>query len=91
MKHVDQVLALWREAERVLEELPMTDPDRVRLVGIATDLRTAYRMLIDGSDLSATRLAGTQATMDRAHAVLDAAQARIDASSRRPSWHTPDT
>ena len=81
MAHVDKVLALWREAERVLEELPMNDPDRVRLVDAATQLRTAYRMLTDGSDLSARRRAATQATMDRAHSLLDAAQRRIDAAA----------
>ena len=85
MKHVEKLLALWREAERILDELPMTDPDRVRLVEIATQLRAAYRMLTDGSDLSPSRMAATQATMDRAHTLLDAAEGRIAASRGRSS------
>lgn len=77
MKHIEELLALWREAERVLEELPLTDPDRARLVEVATQLRAAYRMLTDGKDLSASRIAATQATMDNAHVLLDAAEGRI--------------
>jgi hypothetical protein len=85
VKHVERLVALWREAERVLDELPMTDPDRVRLVEVATQLRTAYRTITDGTDLSPSRIASTQATMDRAHVLLDAAEARITALRSRPS------
>jgi hypothetical protein len=85
MKHVEELLALWREAERVLEELPLTDPDRVRLVEIATQLRAAYTLLTDGTDLSASRIASTQATMDKAHVLLDAAQGRITERRGHPS------
>lgn len=85
MKHIEKLLALWRETERVLEELPLTDPDRVRLVQVATQLRAAYRMLTDGKDMSASRIAQTQAAMDRAHVLLDAAEGRITASRSRPS------
>lgn len=85
MKHVEKLLALWREAERVLEELPLTDPDRVRLVEVATELRAAYTMLTDGTDLSPSRIASTQATMDKAHVLLDAAEGRITAQRDRLS------
>jgi hypothetical protein len=56
---VEELLAVWREAERVLEMLPSAAPDRVLVEAEIVDLKRTYRRLTDG------RVESSSATLQR--------------------------
>ena len=85
MKLVEDVVFVWREAERVLEELPREDPAHARVVEAATNLRTAYQLLTDPvEEATSTTIEAIERTLDRALALLASVEARVAAHESGP-------
>ena len=83
MTGIEEVLALWRELERVHEQLPEGDPTRRAVANEIAQVRGLYRRLTDESQQTATLLKASQRTIVRAHDVIEAAQTRLVS---RPGW-----
>lgn len=49
MMAVEEVLAAWRDAERLLDELPPVDPDHETVRLAVATLRLTYQQLTTGS------------------------------------------
>jgi hypothetical protein len=75
---IEDVLALWREADRVLDELPPDAADRSRVQAELDSLRTLYARLTDGTTLSTEKLAVSKAAIERSQRVIAQARARIE-------------
>jgi flagellar biosynthesis chaperone FliJ len=74
---VEELLSLWREAERVLERLPADDPKRVVVSAEVVNLRRMYRRLTEERDLTAVTIAESRLTLDEAHRVLAEARQHL--------------
>jgi hypothetical protein len=75
---LDEVLALWREGERLLEELPPDSPDRRPVQVHVYQLRRIYRRLTDTRiPRTAEHMATSLEAVERARATLASAQARL--------------
>jgi hypothetical protein len=85
---LDEVLAVWREGERLLEELPADSPDRRPVQIQVYQLRRIYRRLTDTKiPQTAEHIATSREAVERARATLARAQARLhpeDAGETRP-------
>jgi hypothetical protein len=77
-KLVEEVLGAWREAERLLEELPPIDPDHETVRLSVLELRDVYQRLTDARAGSATALQASREVLDSAGEVLRRARARLD-------------
>jgi len=85
LKHVAEVLAAWREAERLLDAALPDDPHRELLVETATELRSSYLMLTDPDNPpSATTIAATDLVLDRALSLFVTVEERIGPASAAP-------
>ena len=49
MTSVEAVLAAWRDAERLLGDLPAVGSDHDSIVGVIVSLRTSYERITDES------------------------------------------
>ena len=77
---VEEVLALWRQAERLLDELPARSPERTVVSAEALELKRIYMRLTGGDDVTAHMIGSTQLRIEETKAVLEAAQATLDRS-----------
>ena len=78
---LDEVLAVWREAERVLEALPGDSPERRPVQLEVYRLRRMYRRLTDAkTSRSEEHLAQSLETLERARGTLARANERLAAS-----------
>jgi hypothetical protein len=75
---IEEVLSLWREAERVLEELPADAPERTVMSAEVASLKQTYRRLTEENDVSAHALVVTRESIADARAALAAAKARLN-------------
>ena len=80
---VQEVLSLWREAERLLDDLPDAAPERKIISAEVVNLKRTYRSLTTRPDVTAEVLAESRETIDAAQQTLDAASRRIGRSERR--------
>jgi hypothetical protein len=73
---MEDVLQVWREAERLLEGSP-DRIDRERLERTIGRLRTLYAELSSTSDVAARKLAHATAVVQRSRRVLEEANERL--------------
>ena len=74
---VQEVLYLWREAERVLDQLPPGAPERTLVSAEVVILKRTYKRLTAESDATATTVADSRATIEAAQENLARARQRI--------------
>jgi len=74
---IEEVLALWRELERVHEGLPDGDPERDAIALEISRVRDLYRRLTHHSEHTASLLQASRRTIERAHATIRAAERRL--------------
>ncbi|HEV7810554.1 MAG TPA: hypothetical protein VGO64_08140 [Candidatus Limnocylindrales bacterium] len=67
---VEEVLALWREAERVLDGLPVGDPERTHLNAEIVEIREIYARLTEAVDSTWTGLGSSREQMASASETL---------------------
>ncbi len=67
---VEEALSSWREAERLLAELPADSPDRDRVAAVLERSRMAYRSLTAEANVSADMVARNRTVLAEARAVL---------------------
>jgi hypothetical protein len=84
---IEEVLALWRELERVHEQLPEDDPTRRAVADEIARIRDLYRRLTNESQQTATLLKASQRTIERAHGVIRSAETRLVST---PAWRQAD-
>lgn len=60
---VAQTLEAWRDAERLLLELPPIDPDHETVQLLVARLRAAYETLTSRSEITAASIAASQASV----------------------------
>ena len=73
---VEEVLSLWREGERLLEELPGDAPQRKLVSAQVEELRRLYERLIDEPDVTAHMIDNAHEAIESARTVLAGARAR---------------
>jgi hypothetical protein len=83
---IEEVLALWRELERVHDKLPDDDPQRAAVAAEISSVRDLYRRLTEESQQSVTLLKASQRTIERAQLVIRSGAARLPAMDGRPPW-----
>jgi hypothetical protein len=71
---IEEVLARWRELERVQEQLPEDDPKRRAVADGIRQVRDLYRRLTDQSQQTASLLKASQRTIQRADEVIRSAE-----------------
>jgi hypothetical protein len=76
---VEEVLSLWREAERLLDGMPANAPDRTIVSAEVVNLKRIYRRLTADSDATAEILSASHMALESAQATLDSTRRRLDA------------
>ena len=76
---VEEVLSLWREAERLLDGMPVNAPDRTIVSAEVVNLKRIYRRLTADSDATAEILSASHMALESAQATLDSTRRRLDA------------
>lgn len=71
---VEEVLSLWREAERLLDVLPLDAPERKDIAADVADLKRIYNRLTLDNDATGKILASSRETLSVAREALDAAK-----------------
>jgi hypothetical protein len=77
---VNDVLSLWREAERVLESLPLPHPDHASVQLMVHRLNETYQLLTDRRRDAENGVAEGEALIQQARTLL----ASVDAKTRPP-------
>ena len=80
---VEEVLALWRQAERLLVELPARAPERRVVSAEALELKRLYKRLTAEGDVTAHMIGSSHLRIQESRAVLEAAQATLNRSHER--------
>jgi hypothetical protein len=75
---IEDVLALWREAERLLEALPDESAERVAVHAEAAHLRELYRSLSAQATMTGPTLASSTEAIERSRRLLERVKARLD-------------
>jgi hypothetical protein len=63
-------LKTWREAERLLQDLPPVDPDHETVRRLVIELRTMYARLSESRDMPGDVITRSQAQIEDARALL---------------------
>ena len=74
---VEELLATWREGERLLEELPPLSPDRETVMLCVAALKVDYASLTDLTGTTTAKIRATKGTIERARMVLSSAKERL--------------
>jgi hypothetical protein len=82
---IEEVLSLWREAERLLNELPPEAPERKRVSAEVVSLRRMYRRLTEESDVTAHMIGAAHDTIISAKATLVWARAKPEGKPGKDS------
>jgi len=77
---VEEVLSLWREAERLLDGLPADAPERGVVSAQVVSLKQIYSRLTAGSDATDDVLADSHSAVVSAQTTLEAAKRGLVAS-----------
>jgi hypothetical protein len=76
---IEELLEVWREAERVLDELPDATPERTLLEVEVIQLRSVHQRLTDRRiEHTAHLIAGSRDTIEAARRTIERARLRID-------------
>jgi len=75
---VEEVLAVWRDAERMLGELPELHADHETVARAVAELRAIYSELTAASTQSRARIRVSEAAVARTRTLLDAARRSIE-------------
>jgi len=67
---IPEALEAWREAERLLDELPPTSPDHETVARLVSELRETHARLLNASALTARAIATNRVTIDAARALI---------------------
>jgi hypothetical protein len=76
-KAIAEALAIWREAERLLEELPENHPERKVIQFELVQARAVYRSLTTRQALSRDVIDGSRDTLQQAWKTLERSRDRI--------------
>jgi hypothetical protein len=71
MTMVEEILATWREAERLLDSLPPVNPDHETVRLAVVRLQATYRQLTSDTAQTEEIIASSRATIAEAHQVLE--------------------
>ena len=74
---IEEVLATWRDAERVLATLPELDADHETVARAVLELRALYSELTAASAQSRMRLRTTRASVARTRVLLERTRGRL--------------
>ena len=88
-KAVEEVLAAWREAERVLDTLPPFSPDHESVRRTVIDLRRTYRAITTNAEQTTEVIDRTHQTIAAAHEVLAKFDGKSDTTSSDGSRAMP--
>ena len=80
---VEEVLALWRQAERLLDELPARAPERKAVSAEALELKRIYKRLTAEGDVAAHMIGSSDLRIQESRSVLEAAQASLHRNGQR--------
>ena len=76
---IEELLDVWREAERVLDELPEATPERGMLEVEVIELRSVHQRLTDRRiEQTANLIAGSRETIEATRRTIERARQRID-------------
>ncbi|HEV7809526.1 MAG TPA: hypothetical protein VGO64_02915 [Candidatus Limnocylindrales bacterium] len=75
---MEEVLALWREGERILEQLPDDAPDRPMVEAEVESLRDLYHRLTSTIESSGIALETSRARIESSRATLERAKLRLE-------------
>jgi hypothetical protein len=75
---MEEVLALWREGERILEQLPQDAPDRPMVEAEVESLRALYHRLTSKIEESGIALETSRSRIDSSRATLERAKLRLE-------------
>ena len=81
-KAVEEVLAAWREAERVLDALPPSSPDHESVRRTVVSLRRTYQAITSDADQTTGAIDQTHDTIAAAREVLTRVKATSDDGAR---------
>ena len=84
--HIEEVLSLWREGERLLDELPVDAPERELVSAELLTLKETYKRLTEETDVSAHMIGSARETLDSAKAVLELAKTMLQ---QQPAADSP--
>jgi hypothetical protein len=74
---MEEVLALWREGERILEQLPRDAPDRPIVEAEVESLRGLYQRLTSKIESSGIALETSRSWIESSRATLERAKLRL--------------
>jgi len=78
---IEELLQVWREAERILEQLPDTTPERTILQVEVGQLRSMHRRLTDRRiEPTAHMVAASHDTIESARRTIERAKERLERS-----------
>lgn len=69
-KAVEDILAAWREAERVLDTLPPLSPDHESVRRVVVDLRLTYQVVTSSAAHTSGVIERTHQTLAETHVLL---------------------
>ena len=75
---VEEILALWRQAERLLDELPARAPEHRIVRAEVLELKRMYKRLTAEGDVTGHMIGTTHLRIQESKAVLEAARATLD-------------
>ena len=76
---IEELLEVWREAERVAEELPPATPERAQLETQLAELRAIHQRLTQRDiERTAQVIAASQDTIDCARRTIERAHERLE-------------
>jgi hypothetical protein len=79
---VEQVLAVWRDGERLLDALPEVHPDHETVAMSVAELRALYAQMTGLSALSRNKFETSRRALERSRATLEAVRQRLDRLDR---------
>ncbi len=68
---IAETLEMWREAERILDDLPPVAPDYETVARLASELREMHSRLVSADDVSEGRLSAERQVAARARSALE--------------------
>ena len=80
-KTVEEVLAAWREAERVLDTLPPMSADHESVRRTVVDLRQTYKAITTNAERTTEIIDRTHRAITAAHEVLAKFDGKSDAAA----------
>ena len=86
-----QILDVWRDAERAVGVLPALDPDQVALTDVIEELRAAYQSVTQADEPSVETVSASDEILRGTADLLDRVSRRIDGGTSSETVVRPDT